>query len=92
MCCLMTDLALTNLIPNKNPQEYQIFHFFPFRFSLNNVSLFVNISDIFRPFDALRIAMFIASLWFGVKNGKNQTLWLSLCHSMSYAVSSSKLQ
>ena len=60
MCCLMTDLALTNLIPNKNPQEYRIFHFFPFRFSLNNVSLFVNISDIFRPFDALRIAMFIA--------------------------------
>ncbi|WP_418874799.1 hypothetical protein [Xylanibacter rarus] len=86
----MTDLALTNLIPNKNPQEYQIFHFFPFRFSLNNVSLFVNISDIFRPFDALRIAMFIASLWFGVKNGKNQTLWLSRCHSMSYAVASSR--
>ena len=62
MCCLMTDLALTTLIPNKNPQEYQIFHFFPFRFSLNNVSLFVNISDISCPFDALRIAMFIASL------------------------------
>ena len=56
MCCLMTDLALTTLIPNKNPQEYRIFHFFPFRFSLNNVSLFVNISDIFRPFDALRTA------------------------------------
>ena len=60
MCCLMTDLALTTLIPNKNPQEYQIFHFFPFRFSLNNVSLFVNISDIFCLFDALRIAMLIA--------------------------------
>ncbi len=63
MCCLMTDLALTTLIPNKNPQEYQIFHFFTFslfRFSLNNVSLFVNISNIFCPFDALRIAMFIA--------------------------------
>lgn len=62
MCCLMTDLALTTLIPNKNPQEYQIFHFFPFRFSRNNISLFVNISDVFRPFDALRIAMLIASL------------------------------
>ena len=62
MCSLMTDLALTNLIPNKNPQEYRIFHFSPFRFSLNNVSLFVNISDVFRPFDALRIAMLIASL------------------------------
>ena len=62
MCCLMTDLALTTLIPNKNPQEYRILHFFPFRFSLNNVSLFVNISDVFRLFDALRIAMLIASL------------------------------
>ena len=62
MCSLMTDLALTNLIPNKNPQEYRIFHFSPFRFSLNNVSLFVNISDIFSPFNALRIAMLIASL------------------------------
>ena len=62
MCCLMTDLALTTLIPNKNPQEYRILHFFSFRFSLNNVSLFVNISDVFRLFDALRIAMLIASL------------------------------
>jgi len=68
------------------------FSLFPLRFSLNNVSLFVNISDIFRPFDALRIAMFIASLWFSVKNSKNQTFMLSLCHSMPYAVSSSKLQ
>jgi len=51
-----------NLTPNNTPQEYRILHFFPFHFSLNNVSLFVNISDVFRPFDALRIAMFIASL------------------------------
>ena len=38
------------------------FSLFPFRFSLNNASLFVNISDIFSPFNALRIAMFIAML------------------------------
>ena len=62
MCCLMTDLALTTLIPNKNPQEYRILHLFSFHFSLNNVSLFVNISDVFRLFDALRIAMLIAML------------------------------
>ena len=68
------------------------FSLFPLRFSLNNVSLFVNISDICRPFDALRIAMLIASLWFGVKNGKSQAFPLNRCHSVFYAVSSSKLQ
>ena len=59
---LRSSLKYAPLTPNNNPQEYRIFHFFPFHFSLNNVSLFVNISDVFRPFDALRIAMLIASL------------------------------
>jgi len=56
------DFNYSNLTPNNNPQEYRILHFFSFRFSLKYASLFVNISDVFRPFDALRIAMFIASL------------------------------